>query len=116
MNIFKRIFGKSDGDFGLPEVSSGAPMPKCKPPKPEEKDPIRELQKRIHSLYPIGREFRYLGATMRVTNHSHYIEGNKYSSTVWPGIDCDYLNGQGSIEAISFSCLEINSWEDKPLT
>lgn len=36
MNIFKRIFGKSKGYLSLPDVSSGAPMPKCKPPKAEE--------------------------------------------------------------------------------
>lgn len=89
MNIFKRIFGKSEENLSTLI--------------PEKEDRDRELEERVYSLYPVGMEFKYLGLTMRVAEHCKY---NHLSSS----IVCHYLNGQGLIEPIFFNCSEVDLW------
>ena len=106
MNIFKRIFGKSEENLSLPDVSNEKES-FFKEHKNSINEEIINNQERIHSLYPIGMEFKYLGLTMRVVKHNPYLEGNRYYPTIWPGITCRYVNNQGPIEEIFFDYLEV---------
>ena len=75
----------------------------------------KELQAQIFDKYPIGREVDYMGVKIRVTKHTHYIKGICngvfFQPIVYPGIECDYINLNGQIEKVSFTCSEVTTWE-----
>lgn len=73
----------------------------------------RELESNLFSLYPIGREFEYLGLKCRVTKHHPEIKvfSLPYSGVYVPGIDayiaCDYVDKNGVLHNIKFALSEI---------
>jgi hypothetical protein len=74
-----------------------------------------ELQERVFDLYPVGREFDYMGAVCRVAMHRFFLKGiccgSFYRANIHPAINCDYVDKNGLIRSVEFTCLEVDAWE-----
>ena len=75
----------------------------------------KELERQIFNKYPLGLELEYMGVKIRITEHTSYQKGfitELFSRpTIPPGIKCDYVDLNGKIERVSFTCSEVTTWE-----
>lgn len=85
------------------KVPPPAPWPEPKP------CPIVALTEKTFNAFPVGICFPYLGRTLQVAKHKHYIPGlmggyhMPSMPTTWPRLICRYTDDRGQIHELEFA-------------